>query len=175
MLWLASLLGLSTTRELRLALCGVVLAAIGAWMAYERFHLIDEGEARQLAKMKVSSDKLLATAQANIVKETEAHAADVAANQVKLDEQLKANSVLSDALNKRVRDFDAYRRQHPALAGSPGGPSSASPGECGAISCGDLASQSLQDSDELARSVGELRAVLQSAQRERDSLIGIQK
>ena len=35
-----------TSLELRLAIYGVLLAVIGGWMAYERIHLINEGEAR---------------------------------------------------------------------------------------------------------------------------------
>lgn len=38
--------GLATTTEIRLALYGLVLAAIGGWLIYERVHLIDEGESR---------------------------------------------------------------------------------------------------------------------------------
>ena len=159
--------------ELRLAAYGLLLAAIGGWMSYERFHLIDEGEAREQAKLLKSSQELLAKAQKSIADQAKQHAADVAANQVKLDAQLKANTALSDTLDQRVRAFNTYRSQHPDVPRTVSGSGTTGQGECGTLSCGDLASLALQDSDELARSLREVVTLLRSSQRDRDSLTGL--
>jgi hypothetical protein len=164
-----------TAVEIRLALYAGVLALLAGWMAYERTHLIDEGEARELAKMAKSSQQLLAQAKARIATQDQDHAAFVASNRSQTDVLLKANSTLSDTLDQRVRDFDAYRRAHPDVSRAAGGPAATGAGECGAQSCGDLAVQLARRGNELARSNGELTAALQASQRDRDALTGLPK
>lgn len=48
------MLGLATGAELRLALYGVLLAAISSWLIYEHHHLISEGEATVKAQDEVA-------------------------------------------------------------------------------------------------------------------------
>lgn len=64
------MLGLATTTELRLALYGFVLAAIGGWLVYEHHHLIAEGESAVKAQDKTADlaqvQKDLATAKGTI-------------------------------------------------------------------------------------------------------------
>ena len=130
------------------------------------------GAQHELAKLQVSSAKLIAKANEAIATETKQHAADVAANKGKLDEALAVAAGAAADRDQRVREFDAYRKAHSGLPRPAGGPVAASDGECGARSCGDLASELAVRGDELARSVGELSAALQSAQRDRDSVTG---
>lgn len=165
------MLGLSTALELRLAACGALLAAICIWLLWHDHKIIAAHDAQLVA----TGAAIKAHAEKRIADLTLQHAAEVAANQGKLDEALKTNGALSDSLDQRVRDFEAYRRSHPSVAGSSSGSSAAVSGECGALSCGELASRALQDSEQLARSVGELSAVLPGCQRDRDSLTGLPK
>ena len=138
-------------------------------------YLIHEGKVEELDKLKASSAALITKATADIAKETAAHAADVKANQEKLDAALATATVTNNALADSVRGFDAYRRQHPDVPRPAGGPVAASGGECGDTSCGDLASRLAKVGDELAASQGQLVATLQSCERDRDSLTGLPK
>lgn len=149
----------------------MILAAL-AFLGCGVLYLEHRGATQELAKLQKSSTALIAKAAAEVERETALHAADVEANQEKLNATQAANAALSDALDKRVRDFDAYRRSHPAVQNSAGGPVAASSGECGAQSCADLAVQLAERGNDLARSNGELVAALQAAQRDRDALTG---
>lgn len=136
-------------------------------------HYEHKGATEELGKLTTSSAALVAKANKDIAQETAAHVADVKANQEKTNAAIAANTALSAQLDSRVRDFDAYRRAHPDVPRSSGGPSAAQPGSCGATSCGDLAVQLAERGNDLARSDGELAASLQSCQRDRDSLTGL--
>jgi hypothetical protein len=166
--------GLSSL-ELKLAALGLLLAVCTGYLAYEHHHLIAEGKASELALLKVSSDTLKAKVKEAIDQTNASHQADEKANQEKLNAALTAANSLSGALDKRVRDFDTYRRTHPDVARPPGGPPVTGGGECGTLSCGDLASELAVRGDGLARSVGELTSTLQACQRDRDSLTGLPK
>jgi hypothetical protein len=146
----------------------IVLALLAAATLY----LEHRGATQELAKLKDSSTKLLAKANKAIATETTQHAADNAENQEKFDAALKVNAQLSDTLDQRVREFDAYRASHPDVARPAGGSGPAEPGECGSHSCGDLAVLLANTGDELARVNGELSAALQACQRDRDSIVG---
>ena len=151
----------------------IELVAIAGLGAAVYFGLEHRGKVEELAKLKASSAALVAKANAEIAKTNSAHAAEVAANQEKLNAATAANNALADQLDQRVRDFDAYRRAHPAVASAPGVPGPARSGECGAYECGDLAVRLASTGDELARSNGLLVASLQACQQDRDSLTGL--
>ena len=144
--------------------------ATGAYLWIEH-----RGASEELSKLKTSSAALIVKANADIAKETAAHAADVKANQEKLDAALATATIANNALADSVRGFDAYRRQHPDVPRPAGGPVATSGGECGDTSCGDLASRLAKVGDELAASQGQLVATLQSCERDRDSLTGLPK
>lgn len=146
-----------------------VVLLIGSYTLYVKH----EGASAELAKLKASSTTLIAKAQKDIQDETAAHTADVKANGEKTNAVLAANANLQSQLAERVRDFDAYRKAHPGVPRPVSGPVTASGGECGATSCGDLASQLAKVGDQLAASNGALSAELQSCQRDRDSLTGL--
>lgn len=165
------MLGLSTSLELRLAAYGALLASIVGWLLWHDHKLIASHD----AELRATGAAVQAQAEKQIADLTVQHAATNAANQGKLDEALKTNAALGDTLDQRVRDFETYRRSHPNVARSAGGSEPAGQGECGAESCGSLASRALQDSDDLARSVGELCALLRTGQADRDSLTGLPK
>jgi hypothetical protein len=149
--------------------------AIVALSGTVSLYLMHRGAARELAKLHTSSVKLQDKANKDIAQETAAHAADNAANQETLNATLKDYGVLSDTLDQRVRDFDAYRRSHPDVARPAGGSVPAGSGECGTEPCADLAVRLAERGDDLARSVGELAPALQACQRDRDSLNGLPK
>lgn len=166
--------GLSSL-ELRVALYGALLTVISGWLLYERAHLIDEGKAKELVLLKTSSDTLKAKVAQVIAETTATHEAEAKANQEKLDATLKANAAISDALDQRLRDFNAYRRSHPNVASPPSGTPVTGAGECGTRPCGDVVADLAVRGDGLARSVGELTSTLQACQRDRDSLTGLPK
>lgn len=149
----------------------LILALFFGYSAYEHH----QGASDELAKLKNSSTALIARANDNIAHETAAHAADVKANQEKTDAALQVATAANNALVDSVQRFDAYRRLHPDVPRTGGGPSATSPGECGAVSCGELASQLAKVGDELAASQGALVATLEGCQRDRDSLTGLPK
>lgn len=149
----------------------LILALVGAVI----LHYEHVGAADELGKLKTSSTALIAKATKDIQAQTAAHAADVKANQEKTDAALAANTALQSDLDQRVRDFDAYRRAHPDVPSTTGGPVAASGGECGTQDCGSLASQLAKAGNELATSAGALDATLASCQRDRDSLTGLPK
>lgn len=148
---------------------------IGLLLTAAILHFEHKGATEELGKLQTSSTKLIKQANADIVKETAAHAADVKANQEKADAALTANTALALDRDQRVRDFDAYRRAHPDVPRAGSEPAVAGAGECGATSCGDLASRLAKAGNELADSQGQLIATLQSCQRDRDSLTGLPK
>lgn len=138
-------------------------------------HFKHEGAKEIIAKLQTSSAQLVAKANTDIAREVSQHQADVKANQEKTDAALAANTALQSDLDQRVRDFDAYRRAHPNVPRAASGSVAALGGECGALSCGDLASALAAAGNELADSQGQLTASLQSCQRDRDSLTGLPK
>jgi hypothetical protein len=149
-----------------------VLAAV-ALVAIFVLHYEHKGATEELGKLQQSSAALIAKANEDIAKETAAHAADVKANQEKIDEALAANSALGTTLAQRVRDFNAYRAAHPDVPRPSGVSGATGEGSCGATSCGDIAGRLAEAGNELAASVGELTATLQGCQRDRDSLTGL--
>lgn len=149
----------------------LVLALVGTAV----LHYEHKGAAEELGKLKSSSVALVAKAQKDITRETAAHAADVKANQEKTDAALTANIVLQSELTQRVRDFDAYRAKHPDLPRTASGSSPTGSGECGVAGCGDVAVQLAERGNDLADSLGQTVAALQSCQRDRDSLTGLPK
>jgi preprotein translocase subunit SecD len=149
----------------------LALALIGGAMLY----LEHRGAEKVMAKLEKSSDEVKQQAAKQIATNNADHAAKVKTNEATTQAALDAAHKLGDALDDSVRQFDAYRRAHPAVARSASGPAAAEPGECGTRSCSDIIVFLGQRGDDLARSVAELTAILQGAQRERDSLTGLPK
>lgn len=138
-------------------------------------YLEHRGAAKVMAKLEKSSDQVKQDAKDEIDRNNRNHAAEVKTNVDTTKAAVGAANALSAALDLSVRNFDAYRRAHPAVASAGGGSAATGLGECGAQSCGDLASAALQDGDQLTGSNAELSGVLQGCQRERDALTGLPK
>lgn len=135
-------------------------------------YLEHRGAQHELAKLQVSSARVLKQAKDQINAATASYAAAQLTNQEKLHAATAANAALESELTQRVRDFAAYRRAHPDVARSNGAAVATSSGECGARSCGDLAQELAERGTELAGSAGQAAAALESCQRDRDSLTG---
>lgn len=148
-----------------------VLGLAGSVVLY----LEHRGAAGELAKLQKSSTKLIDQANKDIARETAQHQADNTANQGMLDATLKANALLSDTLDQRVRDAAAYRASHPDVPRAGGGPAAACQGEPGAAGSGDITLLLAERGNDLYRSAGELAATLSACQRDRDSLTGAPK
>ena len=151
------------------------IVLILALMCAVVLHYEHKGAKEELGKLQKSSSALIAKAQKEIAVETAAHAADVKANQEKLDAALAQVTATNDLLAQRVQDFDAYRRAHPNVPRSGGVTPATGDGSCGAQSCGDLAVQLAERGNDLADSLGQAVAALQSCERDRDSLTGLPK
>ena len=151
----------------------VEIVAVVALLGSGALYFEHKGKEIEIDYLKAESQELIKSAEGQIKSINERHAAEVAANQEKLNAATAANNALADQLDQRVRDFDAYRRAHPAVASTPGVAGPARSGECGAFDCGELAVRLASTGDELARSNGLLVASLQSCQRDRDSLTGL--
>lgn len=161
-----SVLGISVPRwVIELVLAALVLGGATLYLEHR-------GAARELAKLQVSSARVIAQAKDQINADTASYAAAQSVNQGKLNAALKSNSDLNAALAQRVRDFAAYRASHPDVARSNGATVATSSGECGARSCGDLAQELAERGTELAGAAGQAAAALGSCQRDRDALTG---
>jgi hypothetical protein len=100
---------------------GALIVALLAFGIYERHHLIAEGEQHELAALKLSSGRLQAAAQKQVAATAADYANTLSTVKENLDAQIKTASAQHDSDARRLRDFDAYRSQHPALASAPAG------------------------------------------------------
>lgn len=149
----------------------VVLIAVVALV----YHFEHKGAAEELGKLQKSSATLITKANAQIAANTKQYQAAQAANQEKTNAALAANTTLQSQLTDSVRQYDAYRRAHSAVASTTGASGAAQPGECGPEDCGSVIARLAVRGNELAGSVGALSADLQSCQRDRDALTGLPK
>lgn len=145
-----------------------VLALAGGVVLY----LEHRGASDELSKLKQSSAQLVAKRNKQIDDEIKAHTKDNTVNQEKLKNANDAVDGLTAELAQRVSDFDSYRRSHPDVPRPQGRPVTTVNGECGAVSCGDLASQLAKAGNELAGAAGRAGNALEACQRDRDSLTG---
>lgn len=161
-----SMCGISVPRwVIELVLAALVLGGAVLYLEHR-------GAARELAKLQVSSARVIAQAKDQIKADTASYAAAQSINQGKLNAALSANTALQSNLTQRVRDFDAYRRAHPDVESSGGVTVTAPSRECGARSCGELAQELAARGTELAGAAGAASAALQACQRDRDALTG---
>lgn len=98
-----------------LSLILALLGGFGAYTIHER-HL---GAAHEITVLKKSSDELQAKAAAHVIQVAKAYSTASTANEEKLNAQLKAASDQHDSDAQRLREYDAYRRSHPAVASAP--------------------------------------------------------
>lgn len=119
----------------KLIAAGLLIVAIAGAFGTYTFHERHLGAAAKVAELKVSSDKLVIAATKKVADLTTQHAAQVAAIVGVLDNERKVSVAQSGADALRLREYDTYRSQHPAIRGSATGPGVASAG--GGGSSGD--------------------------------------
>lgn len=144
----------------------LVLSAIG-------LHIEHKGAQEELGKLQKSSVTLIAQANARIKKDGDDYTAAQTTNQEKTNEALASNASLQSRLADSVRQYDAYRRAHPAVGSAAGVDGSAIAGECGLEDCAVVVERLAVRGNELAGSLGAVSADLQSCQRDRDALTGL--
>lgn len=135
-------------------------------------HFEHKGAADELSKLQKSSAVLVQKAQAQIATDTKQYQAAQATNQEKTNEALSRVTTVQSQLADSVRQYDAYRSQHPDVSRPAGVAGAAQSGECGSEDCGAVIERLAVRGNELAGSVGTLSADLQSCQRDRDALTG---
>ena len=88
---------------------------------YERHHLLTEGAQRQEAVVQAASAKVQADAAKQTAAVAAAYAGTVTGLQETIDAQTQAAALQHNTDSQRLRDYDAYRRAHPALGSPTGG------------------------------------------------------
>ncbi len=151
---------------------GALIAALLAFGVYEVNHLKAEGAAHEVAVLQASSAKLTADAQKQVVATATAYAKSLTKVKGDLDEQVKTAAVQHDSDAQRLRDYDAYRRQHAALGSAGGGSGSQSAGASSAISVDDVLAGMEQAGLSLASANRLAAAALTACAAERESLTG---
>jgi hypothetical protein len=150
---------------------GAFIALIGAGV-YERTHLINEGKAKEIVSLKKSSDSLNAAADAKVAQLTADHVKEVADLQEKFDEQQRASSLQSASDSDRLREYDAYRRSHPAVQSASSGPAAAGARTGSDSQVDSIAIRMEEVALGLADADRETLNALQSCMIERDSVTG---
>lgn len=154
-------------------IAGVALLLIlGVGFTAYTFYERHKGAATELVKLKSSSDALLKTANAKIAILTADHAKQVAAIIGVIDNERKANAAQSASDSDRLREYDAYRRQHPAVASTGGGPKDQGSGDGVAIGDDAILSSLEQVAGKLADSARTGETALNACMAERDGLTG---
>ena len=164
-----ALLALIPVKDWIYAGLGVALLAFGG---YEIHHLKAEGAAHEVAALQKSSAELTAKAVAHNAEIGKAYVASAAKITGDLNAQIDIANAQHTSDAQRLRDYDTYRRQHPAVAstGSPGGApvagtSSAGQGE-------DFVSELGLAGVSLADSLRDVNAALSACTADRNSLTG---
>lgn len=107
----------------------MIVALLGA-AAYERHHLIVEGEADKMAQLASSTKKLLDANAAKLEKQREADLATINSIETGYNEALKSSVASNTNLANRLRDYEATRSSAGAVQGHTPGvsrPASAAP------------------------------------------------
>jgi hypothetical protein len=164
-----SLLSLIPGKDLFYGAVIVVLLLFG-W--HEVNHLKAEGAAKEVTALQVSSAKLTAAAQKQVQETATNYASTLVTVKENLDGQVKAAATQHDIDAQRLREYDAYRRQHPAVASAGTGPSGQSAGSTSAGSDEPRLASLEQVALGLADGGREVSIALTSCVKERESLTG---
>lgn len=149
-----------------------IFVAMVAGFFYYRHSLIVEGEHTEAAAVQVASNKAIAAANIQIAQLTKDHENAVAKIQVATTAQLQAVAVQHDSDLERLREYDAYRRAHPAVQSVPSGSGNQAAGNGGAVTDDDRLSSLEQVGLGLATAVNTGRVALNACMKERDDLVG---
>lgn len=149
-----------------------VFVALVAGFFYYRHSLIVEGEHTEAAAVQVASNKAVAAATIQVAKLTADHEKAVTKIKEDSDAQLKTASTQHDSDAQRLREYDAYRRAHPAVQSIASGSGDQAAGNGGAVSDDARLSSLEQVGLGLATAVNTGRAALSACMAERDDLNG---
>lgn len=151
---------------------GALLLLALAAGAYEVHHLKAEGAAHEISALQASSAKLQAEAAKQIAENTANYAATVAAVTEKADADYKVSAAQHESDAQRLRDYDAYRRSHPAVGGPASAAAIADAGKSGATGIDDKFASLEQVALGVAGSNAHLAIALMACMQERDGLTG---
>jgi len=149
----------------------LILALLGGFAAYT-IHERRIGAAHEATALKKSSDELQAKAAAHVAQVAKAYAESSTANEENLNAQLKAASDQHDSDAQRLREYDAYRRSHSAVASAQAGSGAGSQGGSGAGEDVDQLGSLEQVALGLATAGREVNAALTACMADRNSLTG---
>lgn len=145
-----------------------LLAGFGVYTVHER-HL---GAAHEVAALQKSSAALQAKAQEHIIEVAKAYTDSFNANEEKLNAQLQAASDQHDSDAQRLRDYDAYRSAHSAVARAANAPATPVSGASGTDDLEQRIASLEQVALSLADADRQIEAALAACIRDRDSLTG---
>ena len=151
---------------------GALIIALLLFGWHEVNHLKAEGATKEVAALKISSDKLVAQEAAHVALVAKTYAAAAANTQGKLDAQIQANTALASNDANRVREYNAYRSQHPAMASAGGTVGSSGQGTGSASQSEDFAGELGQAGVSLADALRDSNAALGACMKDRDDLTG---
>lgn len=146
----------------------VLAGAFGTYTYHER-HVGAEAKVEQL---KMSSAKLIQKADEQIAANNSTHAAVVAAIKETADAQHQIDTARNASDADRLREYDAYRRLHPAVGSPASGQGNPSAGGSGVVGDGDRLTSLEQVALDLAVAGRSSLSALKSCTVERDSLTG---
>jgi hypothetical protein len=146
----------------------ILLIAFGWYTVHER----DVGQAKEIAALRASSDKLLANANKTIATLTAQHAAEVAQVKENLNAQIQAANAQHDSDLQRLRAYDAYRHSHPALPGAVAGPAASTANASGSGSLDERLTSLELVALQLAAAGREVDASLTACLADRNALTG---
>ncbi len=166
---MGALFALIPTKDLIYGALVVLLIAFGV---YERHHLIAEGEQHELAALKLSSSRLQAAAQKQVAATAADYANTLSTVKGDLDAQLQTAAAIHASDAQRLRDIDADRSKHAALASAGNGQGSVGQGSTGSSANEHGVADLEQVALSLADAGREVSAALTACVNERNGLTG---
>jgi hypothetical protein len=148
---------------------GVILALLAAFGGYT-IHERRAGAAHEITALQKSSAKLTADADKKIATLTAAHAATVEQVVKENDAKIAAANTEHSSDLERLREYDAYRRQHPTVSSASQPAGTTSPGSSGTVADSDIVSRLGGVGAELAEALRVSDAALSACMVERSSI-----
>lgn len=149
-----------------------LFVALISGFLYYRHSLIVEGEHTEAAAVTVATHKAEAAAALQIAQLTKDHETAVTKVKEDTDEKLKVVSTQHESDAQRLREYDTYRRQHPALPRPASGSGNQATGDGGTVP-DDARFASLEQVALGSTTAGRVLAVaLAACMTERDDLVG---
>ena len=99
-----------------------LIIALGAFLVYERTHLINEGKKDVLTALAASTAKLTAANNAALAKQAGEDAAAITAVETSYAKALATSNAATAALSGRLRDYLAARSGEATVPGNPATP-----------------------------------------------------